>query len=147
MKNTLFLVLGLALASCGSDSTTGTSTTSATAVASPAASTNPDPRVATIHQQHEQLLSIQREYILQLGQLKGYEKLSPAHIKKSEGYFSDYVQQSKANLTALDQLNASKAQDPAQVALVGEIAEKQKSILERANKRLAGIHNEHYLSK
>jgi ABC-type transporter MlaC component len=147
MKNTLLLALAVALTSCGSDSTTGTTTKSVKTDASPVAGNNPDPRVETIRQQHEQLLSIQRMYLMQLGQLKGYEKLTPERMKKSEGYFSDYVQQSKANLMTLDQLNASKAQDPAQVALIGEIAEKQKSIMERANKRLAGIHNEHYLSK
>jgi hypothetical protein len=83
MKNTLLLALAVALTSCGSDSTTGTTTKSVKTDASPVAGNNPDPRVETIRQQHEQLLSIQRMYLMQLGQLKGYEKLTPERMKKS----------------------------------------------------------------
>lgn len=146
MKNTLFLVLGLALTSCGSDSTTGTAATSATAVASPAASTNPDPRVATIRKQHELLLAKQKEYEAQLGKLKGYEKLTPQRAKKSKEQFASLIERSQANLTALGQLDPDKAQDPAQVALVGEIAEKEAYLVTLGERQLAGIHNEHYLN-
>lgn len=146
MKNTLLLMFGLALASCGSDSTTGTATMSATAVAMPAASTNPDPRVAAVRQQHELLLAKQKEYVLQLGQLQGLEKLTPQREKKSKGQFASLIERSQANLTALDQLDPDKAKDPAQVALVGEIAEKQAYLVTLGEKQLAGIHNEHYLN-
>jgi hypothetical protein len=145
MKNTFLLMLGLALTSCGSDSTTSTATTPATAVASSAVSTNPDPRVAAVRQQHEQLLSIQQEYLKQLDQLKGYEKLSPARVKKSKEDYTYFIEQSQANLTALDLLDGSKAKEPTQITLVGEIAAKQASLLNLAKKKLAGIHNEHYL--
>jgi len=144
MKTSLILALGALLAGCGSDASTGTAATSAPA-AGTAASANPDPRVATIRQQHEQLLSIQQDYLAQISQLKGNEKLSPARVKKSTGQLAGIIKQSQANLIALDQLDPSKTQDPAQVALIGEIAEKQSSLLARGEKQLAGIHNEHYL--
>ena len=147
MKNSLLLGLGVLLAGCGSDATTATDTSTATAVATPAARANPDPRVATIRQQHEQLLAKQKEYVAQLGTLKGYEELSPARIKKSTGDFAFLIEQSQANLIALNQLEADKTREPAQVALVGEIAAKQASLLARGKKQLAGIHNEHYLPK
>lgn len=104
-----------------------------------------DPRVATIHQQHEQLLAHQKEYSAQLSTLTGNEKLSPAHIKDSQQRFADFVQQSQANLLVLDQLDVAKSQDPAQVTLVGELAAKESSILARAERRLANIHGEHYV--
>jgi len=146
MKNTFLLVLGLALTSCGADSTTGTATTSATAVASPAAGINPDPRVATIRQQHEVLLARQKEYVAQLGQLKGYEKLTPQREKKSKEQFASLIERSQANLNALGQLDPDKAQEPAQVALVGEIAEKEAYLVTLGERQLAGIHTEHYLN-
>ncbi|GAB3298524.1 hypothetical protein [Hymenobacter tenuis] len=144
MKNTLLLVLA-ALAGCSSDTTTSTASAPATPVSSLAAGTNPDPRVAMIRQQHEQLLSIQQEYLVQLGQLKGYEQLSPARVKKSKEDYVYFIEQSQANLSALDLLDGNKAQDPAQITLVGEIAAKQASLVNLAKKKLAGIHNEHYL--
>jgi hypothetical protein len=145
MKNILILALAVALTNCSSDTPSGTVSTSVTTAASPSVITNPDPRVAIIRQQHEQLLNIQKVYVRQLSQLKGYEKLSAARVKKSAGQFAGLIKLSQANLTALDQLAPSKAHDPAQVALVGEIAEKQASLLARGEKQLAGIHNEHYL--
>ena len=147
MKNSLILGLGLLLTSCGSDATTGTEANIATTVTAPVASANPDPRDAIIRQQHQQLLSKQKEYIAQLGTLKGYEKLSPARIKKSTGDFAFLIAQSQANLMALDQLDANKAHEPAQVALLGELAGKEASLLARGEKQLVGIHNEHYLPK
>ncbi|GAB3720429.1 hypothetical protein GCM10027594_00360 [Hymenobacter agri] len=145
MKTSLILGLGILLAGCGSDATTSTATTTAPADTVSAASANPDPRVDTVRQQHQRLLSIQQEYLVQLGQLKGNEKLSPKRVQKSKEDYTYFIGQSQANLTALDQLDPAKAQDPAQVALVGEIAEKQASVLNLAKKKLAGIHNEHYL--
>ena len=127
MKTFLFLPLALLAASCSSE------------VA------KPDPRVATIHQQHEQLLTQQKQYVTLLPTLTGPEKLSPAHIKDSEQRFADMVQQSQDNLTALDQLDPAKAQDPAQTALVGELAAKEAGILARGTRRLANVHDEHYL--
>ena len=147
MKNTLILMLGVALASCSPDSTTGSATTSATVVASPAASTNPDPRVATIRRQHELLLAKQKEYVVQLGLLKGSEKLTLQREKKSKEQFASLIERSQANLTALDQLDPDKAKDPAQVALVSEVAEKQAYLVTLSERQLAGIHNEHYLNK
>jgi len=146
MKNTLLLTLGVALASCSSDKTTGPATTSATADASPAASTNPDPRAATIRQQHELLLAKQKGYFVQLGQLKGHEKLTPQREEKSKGQFASLIERSQATLTALDQLDPDKAKDPAQVALIGELAEKQAYLVTLSERQLAGIHNEHYLN-
>jgi hypothetical protein len=147
MKTSLILAFGALLAGCGSDATTGTNEATASAVASAAASANPDPRVDSVRAQHQQLLNIQQAYLVQVGQLKGMEKLSPARVEKSKEDYTYFIGQSQANLTALDQLDPSKAQEPAQVALVGEIAEKQKSVLTLARKKLAGIHNEHYLPK
>ena len=127
MKTFLLLASALLATSCSSD------------VA------KPDPRVATIHQQHEQLLRQQKQYVALLPTLTGPEKLSPAHIKDSEQRFDDIVQQSKEYLTALDQLDPAKAQDPAQTTLVGELAAKEAGILARGTRRLANVHDEHYL--
>ena len=121
------LALGLIMASCGSEAA------------------KPDPRVATIHQQHEQLLTKQKQYVALLPMLNGSEKLSPAHIKDSEQRFADMVQQSHDNLTAVEQLDPGKAQDPAQTALVGELTVKEAGILARGTRRLANVHDEHYL--
>ena len=127
MKTFLWLAAALLVTSCGSDAA------------------KPDPRVATIRQQHEQLLLQQKQYVTLLPTLAGPEKLSPAHIKDSEQRFADMVEQSQANLTALDQLDPAKAQDPAQTALVGELAAKEADILVRSTRRLANAHDEHYL--
>ena len=127
MKNALILSLWLLLAGCGSDAA------------------KPDPRVATIRQQHELLLTHQKEYYALLGTLTGNERLSPAHIKDSRQRFADMVEQSQANLTAVDQLDPAKSQDPAQIALVAELATKENSILDRGKKRLANAHDEYYL--
>ena len=127
MKTILMLALGLIMASCGSEAA------------------KPDPRVATIHQQHEQLLTQQKQYVVLLGSLTGPEKLSPAHIQDSQQRFADMVQQSQDNLTAVEQLDPGKAQDPAQTALVGELAAKETGILARGTRRLANVHDEHYL--
>lgn len=145
MKTSLIVGLGVLLTGCGSDATTVTETIKSPAIEMPTASANPDPRIATIRQQHEQLLATQKEYITQLGQLKGNEKLSSARVIKSTGQFAGIIKQSQANLIALEQLNPSKWQDPSQVALIGEISEKQASLLARGERQLAGIHNEHYL--
>jgi hypothetical protein len=141
------LAIGLLLTGCNSESAIDKATTTLPATATAATRSNPDPRVATIRQQHEQLLALQKEYVAQLGTLKGFEKLSPARIEESKGYFEDYVQQSHANLTTLNQLDPDKAQDPPQLSLIGQISEKQASILARGKKRLDGINNEHYLPK
>ena len=127
MKTFLLLASVLIATSCGSDAA------------------KPDPRVATIHQQHEQLLTQQKQYVALLGSLTGPEKLSPAHIKDSQQRFADMVQQSQDNLTAVDQLDPGKAQEPAQTALVGELATKEAGILARGTRRLANVHDEHYL--
>ncbi|MBF9239837.1 hypothetical protein I2I05_20755 [Hymenobacter sp. BT683] len=146
MKHYLILVAsGLLLAGCNSESTTDAATTTLPATATAATDSNPDPRVATIRQQHEQLLVMQKEYVAQLSTLKGFEKLSPARTKKSTEHFNFLIEQSQANLTALDQLDEGKAQEPTQITLVGEFGEKQASLLSRGEKQLAGIHNEHYL--
>lgn len=129
MKTSVILALILLLAGCGSGSV------------------KPDPRMATIRQQHEQLLAMQKEYNAQLSTLSGHEKLSPAHIKQSQGYFADMVAQSQDNLLVLDQLDDSKSQDPDQINLIGEMAAKEAHLLERGTKRLANIHDEHYLPK
>ncbi|SET97156.1 hypothetical protein [Hymenobacter actinosclerus] len=146
----LATLLATLLAGCGSDAATrpnatGPGATTETSAATPRESVNPDPRAATIRQQHEQLLATQKQYLEQLGQLQGYEKLSPARAKESTEYFAWLIEQSEANLTALGLLDGSKYQDPAQIALVGEIATKQAHYLNLAKKKLAGIHNEHYL--
>lgn len=145
MKNNLLLALGVLLAGCGPDATTSVTPPTQTTAATPVASANPDPRAATIRQQHEQLLTIQEQYLDQLGQLKGYEKLSPARVKKSKEDYAYFIEQSQANINALELLDGSKYQEPSQIALVGEMATKQAHFLSLAKKKLAGIHNEHYL--
>ncbi|WP_208133617.1 MULTISPECIES: hypothetical protein [unclassified Hymenobacter] len=146
MKYVFILSLGLFLESCNSIETPSTNA-SGTPRTMLSVESNPDPRVAIIRQQHEQLVAQQKDYSKQLNALTGYEKLTPERVKESEEYFADYVQKSQANLTDLDQLDVSKSKDPAQISLIGELAEKEKSLLERATKRLANIHNEHYLPK
>jgi hypothetical protein len=129
MKTNVCLALSLLLAGCDS------------------ASVKPDPRVAVIHRQHEQLLAKQKEYNAQLNTLTGNEKLSASHIAHSKQRFAEIIEQSQANLNALDQLDPAKSQDPAQVALVGEIAAKEASIYARGQNRLETIHNEHYVPR
>lgn len=146
MKNTFILALGLLLAGCGSDTATSTNATSATAAAT-ASAANPDPRAAVIRQQHEQLLAKQKEYVAQLPTLTGAEKLSPTHIEHSTKRFAEIIQQSQANLTALDQLDPANSKDPAQVALIGELAEKQAAVFARGERRLSTIRDEHYAPK
>ena len=136
MKNTIALIFGVALAGCNNDTAPDAGTTTPPAAVTAVSTHNPDPRVATILEQHEQLLALQKEYTAQLGSLKGHEKLSPAHIKDSQQRFADFVQQSEANLLVLDQLNVDRSQEPAQLALVGELATKESSILERAKRRV-----------
>ncbi|GAB3241089.1 hypothetical protein GCM10027346_36100 [Hymenobacter seoulensis] len=127
MKTTIFLALSILLAGCNS------------------ASVKPDPRVAVIRQQHEQLLAHQKEYNALLSALTGSEKLSPSHIRDSQQRFADFVQQSQSNLQVLDQLDEARSQDPAQLKMVGELAAKETNILERAKRRLSNVHNEHYV--
>jgi PBP1b-binding outer membrane lipoprotein LpoB len=63
MKPFLFLALALLTAGCSAEGA------------------KPDPRVATIHQQHEQLLTQQKQYVALLPTLTGSEKLSPGTCK------------------------------------------------------------------
>ncbi|MFC7670585.1 hypothetical protein ACFQT0_26800 [Hymenobacter humi] len=93
------------------------------------------------------MIAKQKEYVAQLPTLTGAEKLSPAHIEHSTKRFAEIIQQSQANLTALDQLDPANSKDPAQVALIGELAEKQAAVFARGERRLTTIHNEHYAPK
>lgn len=137
----ILLATGILLAGCGFDKAPGTASTTTFTTA------KPDPRIEIIRQQHEQLLAKQKQYIAQLSTLTGSEKLSPEHIAHSKQRFAEIIQQSQANLTAVDQLDPGKSQDPAQVTLVGELAAKEASIYARGENRLTTIHNEHYAPK
>lgn len=141
MKYTIILAASIFLAGCESDNTTGAASITGSGA------TKPDPRVAVIHQQHEQLLAKQKQYVAQLSTLTGSERLSPEHIAHSKQRFAEIIQQSQANLTALNQLDPAKSQDPAQVALVGELASKEAGIYARGENRLQTIHDEHYAPK
>lgn len=148
MKHAILWAAGLLLSGCGSDASTTSAPEVATAAApAPAAPANPDPRVATIRQQHEKLLSLQKEHITQLNQLTGHEKLSPERIKKEVDYYATLVRKSQANIDALNMLDASKSSEPAQIALIGDLAVQQASLLEKGERYLKGIHDLHYLDK
>jgi anti-sigma-K factor RskA len=100
-----------------------------------------------MRQQHEKLLRLEKEYVSQLSQLTGYEKLSLERIKKETGHYATLVRKSQANLDALNMLDASKASEPAQIALISDLAAQEASLLERGEKYLKGIHDLHYLDK
>ena len=150
MKKYFFFSLLAILAGCSSDASTSQDAASKTAgsqapAAGIAAEPNPDPRVALIQEQHKQLLDLQRKYSEQVVQLTGYEQLTPQRIAESENSYVNFLKRSEENLAAVSMLNAAKAQDPAQIALVGDIAARQARILKLAQKQLDGIHDEHYL--
>jgi hypothetical protein len=111
MKTTLFLAsILLSLAACSS-------------------ADKPDPRIAAIQQQHQEILAKQKASAVQEStpELTGNGRADDA--KKN---LADIVQQSHANLTALDQLDAGKSQEPAQVAVVSDVATKETELLQRA---------------
>jgi hypothetical protein len=89
----------------------------------------PDPRIATIRQQHQQILAVQDTVATQAK--------NPA-LADARGSFdaqrvvAELVQQSQTNLAVLDQLDATKSQDPGQLALVTELATKETALLRRA---------------
>lgn len=115
----LALLLGLGLAGCGSGSTTA----------------NPDPRAATIRQQHQQLLAKQKEaatLALPLDSLK---------IRDSQRAFDELVQSSQANLTNLDQLDPAKSHEADQVALMAKMAADEKNIIDLADNDLWLVRN------
>lgn len=84
--------------------------------------TKVDPRIAHIRQEHHQLLAKQRAAAV-TGE-KG--DFGPAGFRR-------LVQQSEAIQLALDQLDPSRSQDPAQVALVTELPHQQAGLLESAS--------------
>ena len=102
----------------------------------------PDPRTAQIHAMHQQLLVKQNALA---AQAKNPALVANGGNGDAKRIFSTVVQESQANLTALDQLSPAKASDPAQVALVGELLAKEKELLERGSDILA--RNESFLAR
>jgi hypothetical protein len=147
MKHAILWAAGFLLSGCGSDASTNAPDVATAAAPAPSVTANPDPRVATMRQQHEKLLSLEKEYVAQLSQLTGYEKLSPERIKKEVGHYATLTRKSQANIDALNMLDASKASEPAQIALVNDLAAQQGSLLEKGERYLKGIHDLHYLDK
>jgi len=111
MKLTSFLTLVLlGLSACGS-------------------ADKPDARIAAIKQQHQEILAKQKASSIQE---TAPELVKNGRASDAQKNFKDLVQQSTANLASLDQLDASKSQEPAQIALVGELAAKETELLARA---------------
>ena len=106
------------------------------------AASKPDPRAAQIHALHKQLLAKQKALAQQAKNLALVANGGNGDAKR---IFGNIVQESQANLTALDQLSPAKASDPAQVVLVGELLTKEKELLERGSDILA--RNESFLER
>lgn len=81
--------------------------------------TKVDPRIAHIRQEHQQLLAKQQQ-IAKSGEQGNIARIGLQRL----------IQQSEAIQQALDQLNPSKSQEPAQVALVTELARQQANLIE-----------------
>ncbi|MDF7812570.1 hypothetical protein [Hymenobacter sp. YC55] len=103
MKPVLFLAVLLCLESCGF-------------------ATKVDPRIAYIRQEHQQLLAKQQQ-IAKSGEQGNIARMGLQRL----------IQQSEAIQQALDQLDPSKSQEPAQVALVTELARQQAKLIEGSN--------------
>jgi hypothetical protein len=111
MKPTLFLAsVLLSLAACSS-------------------ADKPDPRIAAIKQQHQEILAKQKASAVQEA---APELVKNGRADDAKKNLADIVQQSTANLASLDQLDAGKSQEPAQIALVGELAAKETELVGRA---------------
>ena len=110
MKNPLYLAVLLGLAACGTPA-------------------KPDPRLATIQAQHQQLLAAQRE---SAAQEKDLELIRLGRTAEAQKRFGDLVQQSQANLTSVAQLDPARSQEPAQIELVSAAATKEAELLAAA---------------
>ena len=106
------------------------------------ASSKPDPRAAQIHALHKQLLIKQKALA---EQAKNPVLIANGGNSDAKRIFGAIVQESQANLTALDQLSPAKASDPAQVLLTAELLTKEKERLDRGADILA--RNENFIER
>ena len=110
MKSFSYLALFLGLTACGTP-------------------VKPDPRVAVIQAQHQQIVAAQKE---SAAQEKNAELVRLGRPAESQKRFAELLQESQANLASLAQLDPAKSQDPGQVALVGTAATKEAELLKAA---------------
>lgn len=89
----------------------------------------PDARIVAIKQQHQEILAKQKASSMQE---TAPELVKNGRADDAKKNLADIVDQSTANLATLDQLDASKSQEPAQIALVGELAAKETELVARA---------------
>lgn len=110
MKSFLYLAVFIGLAGCGTPS-------------------KPDPRIATIQSQHQQIVAAQKE---SAAQEKNAELIRLGRPAEAQKRFTDLLQQSQANLVGIEQLDPAKSQEAEQVALVGTAATKEAELLKAA---------------
>lgn len=92
-------------------------------------STKPDPRIPAIQAQHQQIVAAQRE---SAAQEKNAELIRLGEAAGAHKRFADLLQQSKANLASIEQLDPAKSQDPEQIALVSTAAMKEAELVKAA---------------
>lgn len=110
MKSHSFLAVLLGLTACGTPA-------------------KPDPRVAEIQAQHQQIVLAEKE---SAAQSKNAELVRLGRSGEAQKRFAQLLQESQSNLTSLAQLDPAKSQDPTQVALVGTAATKEAELLKAA---------------
>jgi len=91
----------------------------------------PDPRLAQIRVQHQQILAVQQQAAAQAS--------NPVLVaaRQNQNYdaqqvLAELVRQSNSNLASLDQLDPNKGQEAEQIALVADLATKEDMLLRRA---------------
>ena len=110
MKSYSFLAVLLGLTACGTPA-------------------KPDPRVAEIQAQHQQIVLAEKE---SAAQSKNAELVRLGRPAEAQKRFAELLQESQSNIASLAQLDPAKSQDPAQVALVGTAATKEAELLKAA---------------
>ena len=115
MKTNLFLAALLGLAACG-------------------APARPDPRIAQIQAQHRQLVAARQESAAQEKDAELVRLGRPAEARRR---FAELLRRSRATLAGVGQLNPARAQEPAQVALVGTAATQEAELLQSARAMVA----------